>query len=134
MDAMFMAIGGKEESLVSVILKLVLQYVINLTLGLVGAFVYFIYNVYWLIVSYGEPALSGIAFFLLVLVAGMATIGTYLFAIYGTVVGGGVYMVKKAVDQAKLEGQRGGAPRQVQYGRGGTYGSGRAGGFRPHDD
>merc|ERR1712070_166853 len=131
---MFMAFGGKEEGLVEIVLKLVFQYIVNLTLGLIGAFFFFIYNVYTLIVSYGEPALSGIAFFLLVLVAGMATIGTYLFAIYGTVVGGGVYMVKKAVDQAKLEGQRGGAPRQVQYGRGGTYGSGRAGGFRPHDD
>lgn len=131
MDAMFMMFGGKEETLVEVLLKLLFQYIVNLTLGLVGAFFYFVYNVYVLIVSYGEPALSGIAFFLLVLVAGMATIGTYLFAIYGTVVGGGAYMVKKAVDQAKLEGQRGAAPRRVQYG---NYGSGRPGGFRNHYD
>merc|ERR1719313_1239834 len=118
MDAFFLMMpGGREESMMQVILKLVMQYVINLTLGLVGAFVYFVYAVYGLVVSYGEPALSGISFFLLVLVAGAATLGTYLFAIYGTVVGGGIYLVKEAAKQQRLEGGAGGRrPQQrVQY-------------------
>jgi len=123
-DALFMMIGGKEETAVSMIMKLVMQYIINLTMGLIGAFFFFIYNVYTLVCSYGEPALSGIAFFLLVLVAGMATVGTYLFAIYGTVAGGGLYLVKQAAKQAAVEGGPGGRRRQVQYGQ---YGSGTTG-------
>merc|ERR1719261_2167399 len=106
----------------------------NLTLGLVGATVYFIYGVYNLVVAYGEPALSGIAFFLLVLVAGLATVGTYLVAIYGTVAGGGLYLVKQAAKNAAVEGSPGGRQRRVQYGH---YGSGTTGpGFqrRSHFD
>merc|ERR1719401_1692475 len=129
MDAIFVMMDTREESFLSMILKIVMQYIINLTMGLIGAFFFFIYNVYHLIVSYGEPALSGLAFFLLVLVAGMATVGTYLFAIYGTVAGGGLYLMKQAAKQAAVEGGRGPGqrPRQVQYG--GQYGGGRVGGM-----
>jgi len=136
MDAMFMMFAGKEETLVSMMVKLLFQYIINLTMGIIGAFFFFLYNVYSLIVSYGEPTLSGIGFFLLVTVSASATIGTYLFAIYGTVAGGTVYLVKQAAKQAKLEAERGGRPRQVQYGHGrGQYGGGQPGGFqRSHYD
>jgi len=142
MDAMFMMVGGKEETAMSMIMKVVMQYIINLTMGLIGAFFFFIYNAYTLVVSYGEPALSGIAFFLLVLVAGVATVGSYLCAIYGTVAGGGLYLVKQAAKQAALNGEQGGRRRQVQYGGGqyGQYGGGRTGGMgqpgmrRPHGD
>jgi hypothetical protein len=123
MDAMFMMIGGKEETLISMVLKLVFQYIVNLTMGLIGALFFFVYNVYSLIVAYGESAMSGLAFFLLVLVASVATVGTYLVAIYGTVAGGGLYLVKQAAKQQAMEGGRpGGRPRQVQYGHpGGGY-------------
>lgn len=133
MDALFLAVGGKEETMVSYFLKLAMQYIMNLTLGLCGAFCFFVYNVYTLVVSYGEPALSGLAFFLLVLVAGVATVGTYLFAIYGSVAGGGLFLLQQAAKQAKLEGGAGGTrrPRQVQYNQ---YGGGRPGGFRHHMD
>merc|ERR1719401_2346633 len=115
MDAFFLMMpGSREESAISMILKIVMQYIINLTMGLIGAFFFFIYNVYVLITSYGEPTLSGIAFFLLVLVSGVATVGTYLIAIYGTVAGGGIYLVKQAAKQAAVEGGQGGQRRRVQ--------------------
>merc|ERR1719281_2054292 len=100
--------SSREESAIAMILKVVMQYIVNLTMGLIGAFFFFMYNVYTLVCSYGEPALSGIAFFLLVLVAGMATVGTYLFAIYGAVAGGGLYVVKQAAKAAAVEGGRDG--------------------------
>jgi len=140
MDAMFMMVGGKEETAMSMIMKVVMQYIINLTMGLIGAFFFFIYNAYTLVLSYGEPALSGIAFFLLVCVAGVATVGSYLCAIYGTVAGGGLYLVKQAAKQAALNGEQGGRRRQVQGGQYGQYGGGRVGGMgqpgmrRPHGD
>jgi len=137
MDAfMMMMPGSREETAMQMILKLVMQYVINLTMGLVGAFFFFLYNVYALICSYGEPTLSGIAFFLLVLVAGVATVGTYLVAIYGTIAGGGVYLVKQAAKQAAMQDGQGGQrarPQRVQYQPGG-YGGGRVGGMRTHYD
>merc|ERR1719356_1868483 len=104
----------------------------NLTLGIIGAFFYFVYAVYSLICAYGESAMSGLAFFLLVLVASLATVGTYLVAIYGTVAGGGLYLAKQAAKQAAVEGGRGpgGRPRPVGYqNHGGGYarpGPGRA--------
>lgn len=137
MDAfMMMMPGSREESAISMILKLVLQYIMNLTLGLIGAFCFFIYNVYQLIVSYGEPTMSAISFFLLVLVAGVATVGTYLVAIYGTVAGGGLYLVKQAAKQAAVEGGQGQRARpRVQYHQGpGGFGGGRVGGMRSHYD
>merc|ERR1712203_261943 len=113
---------------VSMILKIVMQYIINLTMGLIGAFFFFLYYVYGLIVSYGESTMSGLAFFLLVLIAGVATIGSYLFAIYGTVAGGGVYLMKQAAKQQALHGDGPGArPRRVQYQQGGMYGHHGAG-------
>lgn len=128
MDAMFMMMpGSREESAISMILKIVMQYVMNLTVGLVGAFFFFVYNVYSLVVAYGESFFSGLAFFLLVLVAGTATVGTYLVAIYGTVAGGGLYLVQQAAKNARLQDEQGRGPgqRRVQYG-----GPGGPGDFR----
>jgi hypothetical protein len=133
-DALFMMMGSnKEETAITMILKVVMQYIMNLTLGLMGAFCFFLYNVYNLIVSYGESFSSGLAFFLLVLVAGLSTIGTYLFAIFGTVAAGGVYVAKQAAKQAELRGETGGPRRQI-HGNRGTYGSGMPGGMRQHWD
>jgi len=102
-----------------------MQYIINLTMGLISAFFFFLYNVYHLIVSYGEPMLSGLAFFLLVMMAGLATVGTHLGAIYGTVAGGGLFLLKQAAKQAAVKGNNPhGKPRQV------PYGMGRSGGFQ----
>lgn len=138
-DAFFMMMPGrKEESFLQVILQLVFQYLVNLTMGLIGAFFFFVYNVYSLICAYGEPALSGVAFFLLVVVAGIATVGTYLGAIFGGVAGGGLFLMKQAAKQAALEGNGGRQrPRHMQDGAPpghGHYGGGRVGGSRQHFD
>mmetsp|Transcript_73947 Transcript_73947/g.154121 ORF Transcript_73947/g.154121 Transcript_73947/m.154121 type:complete len:293 (+) Transcript_73947:87-965(+) len=116
-DAMFAMFRSREEdSLLASILQLVVQYVINLTIGLAGAMFYFAYSAYQLIVAYGEPAMSGLAFFLLVMVSGMALVGTYLMAITGTVAGGGFLLLQQASKQA-LENERNGGrppPRRMQ--------------------
>jgi len=67
--------------------------------------------------------LSGLAFFLLVMMAGLATVGTHLGAIYGTVAGGGLFLLKQAAKQAAVKGNNPqGKPRQVQYGMGSSGG------------
>lgn len=104
-DALFLA-AGRDETAVSLILKLVFQYVINLSLGLIGAFFYFLSNVYSLVVSYGASVLSGLAFFLLAAVAGCSLVAAYLGTMYGVVAGGGVMLLQHAAKQAALEGAR----------------------------
>ena len=109
-DAMFMAIGGRQETFVG-------RGIMNLTLGMIGMFFCFVHNVYALIVSYGEPAMSGLVFFLLVLVASLATVVTYLCAIYGTVAGARLYLRKQAAKQKAFDtGNPGFRARQVHYG------------------
>jgi hypothetical protein len=105
-DAMFAMFRSREESFLQTVLQLVFQYIMNLTLGLCATFCYFIYQVYWLITAYGESFFTGLAFFLLVLVAGVATIGTYLGGLMGTVVGGGLYVAKQVAKSAALENER----------------------------
>ncbi|CAE8742382.1 unnamed protein product [Polarella glacialis] len=102
-DAMFMVAGGREESLQAMILRLVIQYVANLTMGLIGAFFYFVYNVYCLILSYGSSFMSGLAFLLLAAVAGLSMVATYLGSMYAVVAGGGVLLIQQAAKQAALE-------------------------------
>jgi len=114
-DAMFLAMG-KDETFVTLVLKLVFQYVINLTLGLIGAFFYFLYNVYTLVVSYGSSVLSGLAFFLLAAVSGLSLVSAYLGAMYGVVAGGGMMLIQHAAKQAALES---GAEREMKTLEGG---------------
>lgn len=112
-DAMFAMFRSREESMLATILQLVFQYIMNLSLGLVSTFFFFLYEVYGLIQAYGESFLTGLAFFLLVLVAGMATIGTYLFGLVGTVAGGGLFVAKQVAKQAALENERRAANPQL---------------------
>ncbi|CAK0820578.1 unnamed protein product [Prorocentrum cordatum] len=104
-DALFM-VGGRDENVTTMVLKLVMQYVVNLSMGLVGAFFYFLHNLYLLIVSYGASFLSGLAFFLLAAVAAMSVVGTYIGGMIGGVAAGGIVMMQQAARQAALEADR----------------------------
>lgn len=110
-DAIFM-VGGRDETLATMVFKLILQYVVNLSVGLIGAFFFFMYSLYGLIVSYGSSFLTGAAFFLLVAVAGLSLIGTYLGGMYGAVVGGGIMLMQyaeqqqEAIEMGNMKGKR----------------------------
>jgi hypothetical protein len=109
-DAMFMAIGGsrREEGLAEVLIKLFFQFLTNLTIGLISATMYFCYEVYALVTTYGPSAISGTLFFLLACCAGISMTTTILGGIFGTV-GGGIYvMAKNAAKQQRLNGGQGG--------------------------
>jgi len=108
-DGFFMAIGGREEKLATVIFKLILQYLVNITLAFVIAFIRFMFAVYWLINGYGESFVSGLLFFALVLIAGLSIIVSFLGAMYGAV-GAGAYVIQQQEERKRLAG--GGAPRQ----------------------
>lgn len=96
-------VGAREESLYIMIFRVIMQYVVNLTMGLIGAFGFFLYNMYCLIVSYGASFLSGLAFFLLAAVAGLSLLSTYLCSLYAVVAGGGAMLIQQAARHAALE-------------------------------
>ncbi|CAJ1330604.1 unnamed protein product [Effrenium voratum] len=96
-------VGAREESLYVMVFRLVMQYVVNLTMGLIGAFGFFMYSMYGLIVSYGASFMSGLAFFLLATVAGLSMLSTYLCSLYAVVAGGGAMLVQQAARHAALE-------------------------------
>merc|ERR1719161_1599840 len=102
--------GGsrREEGLAQVLIKLFFQYLMNLTIGLISATMYFCYEVYSLVTTYGPSAISGTLFFLLACCAGIAMTTTILGGIFGTV-GGGLYvMAKNAAKQQRLQQGQGG--------------------------
>eukprot|EP00435_Cladocopium_sp_Y103_P020911 s3598_g5.t1 len=76
-DVLF-SVGSREESIYVMIFRWILQYLANLTFGLVGAFGFFLYNMYCLIVSYGA-------------------------SLYAVVAGGGVMMMQQAAKHAAVE-------------------------------
>jgi len=114
MDA-FLAVlpGNREEKLVTTILKLVFQYLVNLTVALLAACIYFMYSVYVLITAYGESLVSGLLFFFIVFCAGASFFASYIGAIFG-VTAGGMYYVKKQADRQRIAG---GAQRRPVGGR-----------------
>jgi len=102
-DAVFMTVG-RDEPFQQVILRMVMKYTLNLTLGLVSCFCYFMYSLYSLIVSYGASFMSGLAFFLLALVAGLSVLSAYLGAMYGVVGTGYMMYMKQAAIKQAIEG------------------------------
>merc|ERR1719277_586080 len=81
-------VGGRDETLTTMVLKVIMQYVVNLSMGLVGSF------------------FSGLAFFLLAAVAAMSVVGTYIGGMIGGVAAGGTVMMQQAARQAALEADR----------------------------
>ncbi len=66
-------------------LQLVMQYVVNLTMGLISAMIIFLWRVGSLCFAYGESFFSGLAFFGLVATATVSVVSGYL-----GLLGGGV--------------------------------------------
>jgi hypothetical protein len=76
-DALFFGISamGRDEKLVSYIFRLLISFLFNFTIGVVGAVTVFIFNLYSLIQTFQAGFLSGMAFF------GLASLAAISFAL-----------------------------------------------------
>ncbi len=83
------------------------------TLGLISAMFIFLWNVGSLCYAYGEGLVSGVAFFLLVAVTCVSVVGSYLFALGGTVAVGANYVVKQEQRRLAAGGER--RQQRVRY-------------------
>lgn len=108
-DAMFMGMRsmGRDESMVEYLLKMLMQVLINFSMGLIMALIIFIFGLWNIIRSYQPNPLTGLFFFVTAGCASFAFVGTYLMTLYGAAAGGLYTMAKMAeANGGRLEGGR----------------------------
>lgn len=108
-DMMFMGIRkmSRDESMMEYVLKVLMQVLINFSMGLIAALFIFVFSLWGIIKSYQPNPLAALAFFIGASCAAFAFVSTYLFAIFGAAAGGVYGIAKVAESQARLEqGQR----------------------------
>lgn len=95
---------GRDESMLEYGLKVLLQVLINFSMGLVMALIFFMFGLWSIVKSYQPNPLTALAFFLTAACAAFAFVATYLFALYGAAAGGIYGVAKIAESQMRLEG------------------------------
>lgn len=128
-DAMFMGFRsmGRDESMVEYMLKMLMQILINFSMGLIMALVIFIFGLWSIVQTYQPNPLTALFFFVTATCAAFAFVSTYLLALYGAAAGGVYGMVKMAETNRRIEGG-GGGRRNLQ---GGRVNRGGGGGHNP---
>eukprot|EP00457_Paulinella_chromatophora_P007668 gb/GEZN01007692.1/.p1 GENE.gb/GEZN01007692.1/~~gb/GEZN01007692.1/.p1 ORF type:complete len:365 (-),score=56.94 gb/GEZN01007692.1/:322-1416(-) len=115
-DALFMGMSmGRDETLVSFIVRLLIQLVMNLTIGLIGATVAFLWSVWAVIKSYQPSGPEALVFFGGAALAAISFVASWLIGLY--LAGAGtIYVIAKTVaNSQRLEGgPNGGQRRRVR--------------------
>ena len=111
-DAMFMGIRhmGRDESMLEYALRVLMQILVNFSMGLLMALVIFIFGLWSIIQIYQPNPLVAVVFFLSAACAAFAFVTSYLLAIYGATAGGLYGMAKLAETNARAA--------RIQKGRG----------------
>lgn len=107
-DAMFMGMRsmGRDESIIEYGLKVLMQVLMNFSVGLVMALVMFVIGLWSIVRSYQPNPIVAVFFFVCAGCAAFSFVATYLIAMYGAAAGG-VYGVLK-VAEGNLRLQQGG--------------------------
>ena len=144
-DLLFMGLNStrRDENMLGVILKWVIQLLFNFTLGLCGALVVFVCKLWSVITTYqaritarrgaraiharhaserSRPSqadpITGFAFWLLAVITAGSFVASYLLLMYGAAATSAVGIAAAAQAQARIEGtQRGGRRQQYVQGR-----------------
>jgi len=109
---------GRDETWFEFALKVLLQVLVNFSMGLIMALLMFVFGLWSIVRSYQANPLVAVAFFVGAACAAFAFVATYLLAVYGAAAGS-VYGVLKVAEtsaraQRRIEG--GGGRRPVGYG------------------
>jgi|EP01082_Thalassiosira_pseudonana_P014955 hypothetical protein len=133
-DAMFMGMRsmGRDENMMEYLFKMLIQVLINFSMGLLMALVIFIFGLWNIIQTYQPNPLTGLFFFVTAACAAFAFVSTYLFAIYGAAAGGVYGVVKMAEGNMRIENGRGGRGGGVRIGAGQRRMPQQNGWNRPH--
>lgn len=103
-DALFMGMSamGRDEGMASFILRLVMRFLMNLTIGMISALIGFLWNVWAVISSFQPTPLEGLAFFGMAALVACSFLITFLVGIYATAAGT-VYVVASASNAQRLQ-------------------------------
>lgn len=113
-DALFMGMSamGRDEKLVSYLLRLAMSMIFNFTLGIFGAVVGFVFSLMSLIQTYQASLPSALAFFTFATIAAVSFGLTWLFGLY-IATAGTVYVGAKLIaSNMRIENGRGGGYQQ----------------------
>jgi hypothetical protein len=116
-DALFMGISAmaKDESIIAYCLRVLMALLLNFTIGVFGAVVAFIYNLYGLIQTYRANLLTGLFFFSAAAISAVAFAMTWIFGLYAATAGT-VYVGSKFAAANMRIGDDGGRGRgRVRY-------------------
>lgn len=111
-DAMFMGIRsmatrGRDESMLEYALKVLVQVLLNFSLGLVMALCVFVFGLWSIVRSYQPDPLTAVLFFACASCAAFAFVMTYLLGIFGAAAGGVYGLAKMAEANLRLENNNG---------------------------
>jgi hypothetical protein len=114
-DAMFMGFSSmrRDENMVEYGLKVLMQVLLNFSVGLVMALVMFVIGLWSIVRSYQPNPLVAVVFFVMAACAAFSFVATYLLGIYGAAAGGVYGILKLAEGNANARLQAG--QRQQPY-------------------
>lgn len=118
-DAMFIGIRsiGRDESIFEYGMKLLMQILLNFSLGLVMALVMFVIGLWSIIRSYQPNAIVAVLFFISAVCAAFSFVSTYLLLIYGAAASGVYGVLKVAESNLRLQQGRPGQQPAYMYNR-----------------
>lgn len=116
-DAFFIAMRsvtrGRDESFIEYAMKVLMQILVNFSMGLVMALIFFVIGLWSLVRSYQPDPLTALIFFVTATCAAFSFVATYLFVIYGAAATSVYGVAKFAETNMRIEG--GGNNNRRQY-------------------
>ena len=103
-DVLLGGVSRRDEEAWVSIMRWVGQIMMNFTVGLISALVSFFFSLLSMLWEYKASYASGIAFFVVAMSGASAMVALFIGGMYGTAVGG-VYILAKNAQQARLEGR-----------------------------
>ena len=115
----FRAMGSRarDESTAEWIMRILINVLINFSMGMVMCFVMFVLGLWSIIKSYQPNPIVAVGVFVCAACAAFSFVATYLMAIYGAAAGGVYGMAKLAESQAQLQNGGGGQRQRMEYRR-----------------
>lgn len=109
-DAMFMGMRsmGRDEKFFEYALKVLMQVLVNFSMGLVMALVMFVIGLWSIVRSYQPNPIIAVFFFVSAACAAFSFVATYLLAMYGAAAGGVYGVLKVAENNLRLQDGRAG--------------------------
>ena len=96
----------RDDSFLYAVFQIILQFLVNLSVGLISSLVIFLVDAWSIITSYGPSFFSSVALFLLVVVASSSIVATAIVGLFGGLTGGVYLMIRNAEKRARLNGTR----------------------------